>query len=81
MLLPEARIWAHTRFVKISPIQNMGVTVQQSPTPEIQQQQPAVPTQIPTPHMNKSGLPMYHLDASAIQVLLEHASSITGGTT
>ena len=32
MLPPEERRWAYTRFVKILPIQNMGVTEQQIPT-------------------------------------------------
>ena len=75
----EARRWVHTRFFKLSPIQNMRVTAQQRPTPEMQHQQTAVPTKIPTTQMNKAGLLVYHLDALTIQALLEQASSITGG--
>ena len=63
MLPPEERRWAHTRFVKLFPIHNMGVTSQKFPTPEVYQQHPEVPTKIPTPQINTAGIPVYHLYA------------------
>ena len=59
----------------------MGVTEQQRPTPEIQNQQPLVPKTMPTQQMNTSGLPVHHIVASLIQAPLAKAQSLTGGTT
>ena len=53
----------------------------QVPTPTRPQQRPENHQQIPTLKMNTSGIPLYHICASAIREPLTQATMTAGGDT
>ena len=74
MLPPGARRWAHSQFSHIFPTQHTGIELHQCSKPTGPQQRPTNNQHIPTLQMNTSGISVYQIYSSAIQVLLTHTT-------